>query len=154
MVTKALIKGSLNGVGKFHRTPIFPCGIFQYKHGVNDKPGTPNYDLKKLAIKCTARRLYPNYANCDWEVNKSAIAYDREVKSQVLNTLRTDDPVGYLNLCQFLDEHKDIADFLRIKVLAVNCCFANAEDVSLVSINPIMETYPDEETATINKPVA
>lgn len=149
MVTKALLEGSLNGIGKFHKTPIFPCGIFKYKQGINDKPGTPNYDLKKLAIKSTVRRLYPNYANCNWSVNDAAIKYDRDIKTQVLNKLRTDDPVSYLNLCHFLDEHKDIADFLRIKFLAVNCLFANADDVSLVSINPIMEPYPDEEMATM-----
>ena len=65
MVTKALLEGSLKGVGKLHRTPIFPCGIFQYMKGVNDKPGTPNYDLYQLALKSTAKRLYPNYANVD-----------------------------------------------------------------------------------------
>ena len=69
MVTKALLEGSIKGVGKLHRTPIFPCGIFQYMKGVNDKPGTPNYDLYKLALKSTARRLYPNYANVDWSGN-------------------------------------------------------------------------------------
>ena len=69
MVIKALLEGSLKGVGKFHKTPIFPCGIFQLKKGVNRKPGDPNYDLYKLALKSTAKRLYPNYANCDWSGN-------------------------------------------------------------------------------------
>ena len=45
MVIKALLDGSIKGVGKLHKTAIFPCGIFQYMKGVNDKPGTPNYDL-------------------------------------------------------------------------------------------------------------
>ena len=70
MVIKALLEGSIKGVGKLHKTPIFPCGIFQYMKGVNDKPGTPNYDLFKLALESTARRLYPNYANVDWSGNK------------------------------------------------------------------------------------
>ena len=70
MIIKALLKGSINGVGKLHKTPIFPCGIFQYMKGVNDKPGTPNYDLFRLALESTARRLYPNYANVDWSGNK------------------------------------------------------------------------------------
>lgn len=69
MVTKALLEGSIEGVGKLHRTSIFPCGIFQYMKGVNDKPGTPNYDLFRLALKSTAQRLYPNYANVDWSGN-------------------------------------------------------------------------------------
>ena len=70
MVIKALLEGSIKGVGKLHKTPIFPCGIFQYMKGVNDKPNTPNYDLFKLALESTARRLYPNYANVDWSGNK------------------------------------------------------------------------------------
>lgn len=69
MVTKALLEGLIEGVGKLHRTSIFPCGIFQYKKFINDKPDTPNYDLFRLALKATALRLYPNYANCDWSGN-------------------------------------------------------------------------------------
>lgn len=70
METKALLNGSIKGVGKLHKTSIFPCGIFQYMKGVNDKPGTPNYDLYRLALESTSKRLYPNYANVDWSVNK------------------------------------------------------------------------------------
>ena len=74
MVIKALLEGSLKGVGKLHRTPIFPCGIFQCMKGVNRKPEDPNYDLFQLALKSTAKRLYPNYVNVDWSVNAG---YDR-----------------------------------------------------------------------------
>ena len=69
MVIKALLEGSIKGNGKFHKTSIFPCGIFQVMKGVNKEPGTPNYDLYRLALKSTARRLYPNYANVDWSGN-------------------------------------------------------------------------------------
>ena len=69
MVTKALLEGSINGVGKFHKTPIFPCGIFQCMKGVNRAPGDPNYDLFRLALESTAKRIYPNYANVDWSGN-------------------------------------------------------------------------------------
>ena len=69
MVTKALLEGSIEGVGKVRKTPIFPCGIFQCMKGVNRKPGDPNYDLFKLALRSTAQRLYPNYVNVDWSVN-------------------------------------------------------------------------------------
>ena len=37
--------------------------------GINRKPGDPNYDLYQLALESTAKRLYPNYANCDWSGN-------------------------------------------------------------------------------------
>ena len=74
MVIKALLEGSIKGVGKVHRTPVFPCGIFQCMKGVNRKEGEPNYDLFKLALKSTAQRLYPNYCNVDWSVNEG---YDK-----------------------------------------------------------------------------
>ena len=69
MVTKAILNTSLKGIGKLHRTSIFPCSIFQCMKGVNRKQGDPNYDLFKLALKSTAQRLYPNYANVDWSGN-------------------------------------------------------------------------------------
>ena len=69
MVIKALLDVSIKGIGKLHKTPIFPCGIFQLKKGVNRKPGDPNYDLFKLALRSTSQRLYPNYANVDWSGN-------------------------------------------------------------------------------------
>ena len=69
LVTKCLIEGSIKGIGKLHRTSIFPCGIFQCMKGVNREPGDPNYDLFKLALRSTAQRLYPNYANVDWSGN-------------------------------------------------------------------------------------
>ena len=69
MVIKALLEGSIKGVGKFHKTPIFPCGIFQLGKGINRAPGDPNYDMFQLALKSTAQRIYPNYANIDWSGN-------------------------------------------------------------------------------------
>ena len=74
MVIKALLEVSIEGLGKLHKTSIFPCGIFQCMKGVNRKPGEPNYDLFRLALKSTAQRLYPNYVNVDWSVNAG---YDR-----------------------------------------------------------------------------
>ena len=84
MVIRALLEGSIKGVGKLHKTPIFPCGIFQYMKGVNDKPGTPNYDLYLLALESTARRLYPNYANVDWSGNAG---YDRNDPRTYFSTM-------------------------------------------------------------------
>lgn len=84
MVTRALLEGSINGVGKYHKTPIFPCSIYKFKKGINDKPGTPNYDLFQLALKSTSRRLYPNYGNCDWSVNAG---YDENDPTQEFATM-------------------------------------------------------------------
>ena len=76
MVTKALLDASINGVGKLHKTSIFPCSIFQCMKGVNRKPGDPNYDLFKHALKSTSLRLYPNYANVDWSGNAGYDVHD------------------------------------------------------------------------------
>ena len=84
MVTKALLEGSIKGVGKLHKTAIFPCGIFQCMKGVNRKPGDPNYDLFQLALKSTAQRLYPNYVNVDWSVN---VGYDRNDPRTYVSTM-------------------------------------------------------------------
>lgn len=69
MVIKALLDVSIKGMGKLHKTSIFPCGIFQCMNGVNRHEGEPNYDLFRLALKSTSLRLYPNYANVDWSGN-------------------------------------------------------------------------------------
>jgi ribonucleoside-triphosphate reductase len=69
MVTKALLEVSIEGLGRLRKTSIFPCGIFQCMRGVNRHPGDPNYDLYRLALRSTAQRLYPNYANVDWSGN-------------------------------------------------------------------------------------
>lgn len=69
MVTRELLEVSISGLGRLKRTSVFPCGIFQCMKGVNREPGDPNYDLFKLALRSTAQRLYPNYANIDWSGN-------------------------------------------------------------------------------------
>ena len=70
LITRCLLETSIKGIGKLHKTSIFPCGIFQCMKGVNRKKGDPNYDLFQIALKSTAQRLYPNYANVDWSGNK------------------------------------------------------------------------------------
>ena len=84
MVIKALLEGSIKGVGKFHKTPIFPCGIFQCMKEVNRAPGDPNYDLFRLALESTARRIYPNYANVDWS---GGVGYDRNDPKTYFSTM-------------------------------------------------------------------
>ena len=84
MVIKALLDVSIEGLGKLHKTSIFPCGIFQCMNGVNQKPGDPNYDLFRLALRSTATRLYPNYANVDWSGNAG---YDRNDPRTYFSTM-------------------------------------------------------------------
>lgn len=84
LVTKALLDISIKGIGKLHKTSIFPCGIFQCMKGVNRFPGEPNYDLYQLALKSTAQRLYPNYANVDWSGNEG---YDTNDPTTYFSTM-------------------------------------------------------------------
>lgn len=87
MVIKALLDVAISGVGKLHKTSVFPCCIFQYDKKVNGQKGAPNYDLYRLALKCTAKRLYPNYCNTAWSNQHSAIMDDRNMKREVLESL-------------------------------------------------------------------
>ena len=84
MIIKALLDVSIKGIGKLHRTSIFPCGIFQCAKGINRKPGDANYDLFKLALKSTSLRLYPNYANVDWSGNAG---YDKNDPKTIFSTM-------------------------------------------------------------------
>lgn len=70
-VTEWCLKASIDGIGKNHSTSIFPISIFVNKKEINDRMYTPNYDLKKLAIKSLTKRIYPNFANGDWISNKA-----------------------------------------------------------------------------------
>ena len=84
MVTKALLECLYKGVGVHYTTSIFPCGIFQLGKGINRAPQDPNYDLYQLALKCTAQRLYPNYANIDWSGNAG---YDKNDPKTYFSTM-------------------------------------------------------------------
>lgn len=50
-------------------TPIFPIQIFRVKEGVNFNPEDSNYDLFKMAIKVSAKRLFPNFSFIDAPYN-------------------------------------------------------------------------------------
>lgn len=103
----------MEGLGKNGVTSIFPCGIFQYKRGVNDKPGTPNYDLKRLALESTTKRIYPNYANCDWSNSQAWLIQDRKQKQEYIDSLNKED---YENLIQQLEQYPEIAQKLGLYI--------------------------------------
>lgn len=84
MVIKELLNVSIEGIGKMHKTPIFPCSIFQSMEGVNRKDGDQNYDLFKLALKSTSQRLYPNYCNVEWS---GAAGYDKNDPKTYFSTM-------------------------------------------------------------------
>lgn len=69
MVMTNLLTATNAGLGN-GETPIFPVQIFKVKEGVNYNPGDPNYDLFQLAVRTSARRLFPNFSFLDAPFNK------------------------------------------------------------------------------------
>ncbi len=64
-IQRSILQVRLNGLGPEHRTPIFPKLVFTLKDGINLRPTDPNYDIKKLAAECTAKRMYPDILSYD-----------------------------------------------------------------------------------------
>ncbi len=69
MVMRNVLLATEAGLGS-GETPIFPIQIFRVKEGVNFNPGEPNYDLYRLAIRTSAKRLFPNFSFVDAPFNK------------------------------------------------------------------------------------
>lgn len=116
LLSKEFLEVCREGLGKYHRTSIFPCVIFQCKKGVNIDPKDPNYDLFKLALQCTSERLYPNYGNCDWSIQKKWVAEDREIKNRVINELSKEDKK---KLIDRVKNNKDLQYVLALDEKAV-----------------------------------
>ena len=68
MVMKNLLLATQEGLGN-GETPIFPVQIFKVKEGVNYNAGEPNYDLFRLAMETSAKRLFPNFSFLDAPFN-------------------------------------------------------------------------------------
>ncbi|WFR64062.1 anaerobic ribonucleoside triphosphate reductase [Paenibacillus amylolyticus] len=68
LVSRSLLEATIRGLGN-GETPVFPQHIFQCKQGVNQAQGEPNYDLFRLAVTCSSRRMYPNFVNVDASFN-------------------------------------------------------------------------------------
>lgn len=174
MVTKSLLEVSIDGLGTLHKTPIFPCGIFQCMKGVNRKEGDPNYDLFLLALKSTSLRLYPNYVNVDWSNNAG---YDINDPKTYMSTMgcrtsngfdingfgQTKDGRG--NICPVtiilptlaMEATKDVDKFMILLDLKIHeakdmllerfewICSQPAESANFMYENGTMEGYVPEE---------
>ena len=64
-IQKAILNIRIKGLGSEHRTAIFPKLIFTLKRGLNLEEGTPNYDIKQLALECATKRMYPDILSYD-----------------------------------------------------------------------------------------
>lgn len=67
-VVKNMLLATQKGLGN-GETPIFPIQIFKVKDGINLKQGDVNYDLFRLSLETTAKRLFPNYVFVDAPFN-------------------------------------------------------------------------------------
>ena len=110
MVTKAILDATIAGVGN-GQTSIFPCQIFQKMKGINDK-GSPNYDLYKEALKSTAKRMYPNYCNCDW--TNDAGCNDADYKNKFIESLTEGQKQTLISKIQLDPE---LGDFLGLDIV-------------------------------------
>ena len=117
LYTKAILEVSIEGLGKFGRTSIFPCQIFQIKRGINDKPGTPNYDLKQLALQSTSKRLYPNYCLTNWSNHEKWVDLDRKNKQEYIDSLSED---NYNALIEQLEKHPELKELLDLEIVEEN----------------------------------
>ena len=69
LISENLMLAQEAGLGN-GETPIFPILIFKVKEGINYNPEDPNYDLFKLAMRVSAKRLFPNFSFMDAPFNK------------------------------------------------------------------------------------
>ncbi|TKB57553.1 anaerobic ribonucleoside-triphosphate reductase [Ferrimonas aestuarii] len=65
LIQQSILKVRMVGLGKNHKTPVFPKLVFAIKDGLNHKSDDPNYDIKKLALECASKRMYPDILNYD-----------------------------------------------------------------------------------------
>ncbi|MFQ1047241.1 anaerobic ribonucleoside-triphosphate reductase [Avibacterium paragallinarum] len=63
LIQQSILRNRIRGLGKNHKTPVFPKLVFTIKKGVNQQAGDPNYDIKQLALECAAKRMYPDILN-------------------------------------------------------------------------------------------
>ncbi|WP_068717498.1 anaerobic ribonucleoside-triphosphate reductase [Vibrio tritonius] len=65
LIQQSILKNRIAGLGKNHKTAVFPKLVFAIKAELNQKPGEPNYDIKQLALDCASKRMYPDILNYD-----------------------------------------------------------------------------------------
>lgn len=65
LIQQSILKNRIAGLGKNHKTAVFPKLVFAIKDGLNHRPQDPNYDIKQLALECASKRMYPDILNYD-----------------------------------------------------------------------------------------
>ena len=65
LIQQSILKNRIEGLGKNRKTAVFPKLVFAIRDGLNHKDGDANYDIKKLALECASKRMYPDILNYD-----------------------------------------------------------------------------------------
>lgn len=65
LIQRSILQNRIRGLGKNHKTAVFPKLVFTIKRGLNQQPQDPNYDIKQLALECASKRMYPDILNYD-----------------------------------------------------------------------------------------
>ena len=65
LIQQSILSNRIAGLGKNHKTAVFPKLVFAIREGVNRSPGDFNYDIKQLALECASKRMYPDILNYD-----------------------------------------------------------------------------------------
>lgn len=126
LLNESFYRASILGIGKFGRTSIFPCQIFQYDKDVNGKEGTPNYEFYQKALNSTVRRLYPNYANSNWSVQIEGMKKDRALKREVIRAL---DSSTYELLVKVFIKNPEVGE-------KINVCVENGQLIVSEKVRP------------------
>ncbi len=69
MIQQSILRNRLAGLGKNHKTAVFPKLVFAIREGINRRAGDVNYDIKQLALACASKRMYPDILNYDQVVS-------------------------------------------------------------------------------------
>ncbi|AYH26101.1 anaerobic ribonucleoside-triphosphate reductase [Pectobacterium parmentieri] len=65
LIQESILRNRIAGLGKNHKTAVFPKLVFAIRDGLNHKAGDANYDIKQLALECASKRMYPDILNYD-----------------------------------------------------------------------------------------
>ncbi len=65
LIQQSILRNRIAGLGKNHKTAVFPKLVFAIRDGLNHKLGDVNYDIKKMALECASKRMYPDILNYD-----------------------------------------------------------------------------------------
>lgn len=121
MIQRSILQNRIAGLGKNHKTAVFPKLVFAIKDGLNHKAGDANYDIKQLALECASKRMYPDILNYDQVVKvtgsfktpmgcRSFLGVYEESGEQV-HEGRNNLGVVSLNLPRLALQSRDEADF-------------------------------------------